>query len=79
LYPNPNSGIFKIWSKNNKPMYGSIKIISILGKEITSLETKEQSSVLIDLSLLSLNPGVYFVEIIGEGNLKKSVFKIVIQ
>ncbi len=60
-------------------MYGSIKIISILGKEITSLETKEQSSVLIDLSLLSLNPGVYFVEIIGEGNLKKSVFKIVIQ
>ena len=68
LYPNPNSGIFTMSYKGSVAENSLVKIYSIGGKLIKSVELKLPKQ---QLDLSKLNGGIYLIEY--EGQFKKLV------
>ena len=72
MYPNPVTDILSIASPNNDIL--SITLFSSEGKKIKSIEKPNQE--LTEISLLTLNPGLYFVKIYTDtGIITKKILK----
>ena len=72
VYPNPNNGSFTI--KTNVNEENIIKISDITGKIVWETQT---SMDIIDVNLIGLNKGIYFVNVSNENNVQ--VEKIIIK
>ena len=72
VYPNPNNGSFTI--KTNVNEENTIKITDITGKIVWGTQT---SMDIVDINLIGLNKGIYFVNVSNENNIQ--VEKIVIK
>jgi hypothetical protein len=72
--PNPNDGVFVINYNNFNLKNTSITVVNILGETIKKIERIESNAVQINLS--GYTNGVYYVQIIAEGN--RVIKKIII-
>jgi hypothetical protein len=71
VYPNPASDFINIWIDSPDVKSYTISIFDLAGKEIISTETINEKSFKISIS--SLQPGCYFVELGGDLNLTKRI------
>ena len=67
LYPNPVSGLLNISWNSKLDTPERIKIISVNGEVILSLDRTEILSNSIRIELFNTRPGIYFTEIIQPG------------
>jgi hypothetical protein len=73
IYPNPNNGLFTLLLKF--PIQkGEITIYNELGIKIYNTEIN--NSTKMDFSLSDLKPGIYFLNIISDSNIKPIKFII---
>jgi hypothetical protein len=76
INPNPNNGIFQIMVTRNNQSIGikELKVYDLMGREIWSTGSSENTVFTIDIS--SYSPGVYYVRSInelGETEMKKLI------
>ena len=76
VYPNPNNGAFDISLQGLKPGNIRIKLTSILGKEVWSLNTQtSESEWTSQIQARNLENGIYFLSVDSDlGLLRKMVF-----
>jgi hypothetical protein len=60
VYPNPGTGVFTLYDKQNKLKGNTVRVLNVLGEEIAALEIINESTM-IDLS--GFAAGVYFVNV----------------
>jgi hypothetical protein len=60
VYPNPGTGVFTLYDKQNKLNGRTLKVLNVLGEEISVLEISNESTI-IDLS--GFAAGIYFVNV----------------
>jgi hypothetical protein len=75
VYPNPTKGLFTIKNDSQKGI-NEIKIIDLLGKEVKTLSSLNESVEVIDVS--SMNKGIYLIQLIDDKN-KVYTKKLVIE
>lgn len=69
FYPNPTSDFVTISLKNTENSISSIVVYDVVGKLI--LEKKPNTSIATEtVNLSSVNPGIYFIEVTTDANLK---------
>jgi uncharacterized repeat protein (TIGR01451 family) len=69
FYPNPTSDFVTISLKNTENFISSIVVYDVVGKLI--LEIKPNTSIATEtVNLSSVNPGIYFIEVTTDANLK---------
>jgi hypothetical protein len=75
IYPNPNSGIFKIENVFNNPL--KILVFNSLGQNVWNIEETSNLSDTIDINLSHLPNGRYFGCVISNENIHIIQFEIV--
>lgn len=79
VYPNPSNGNFTIGLHSNMSAKAKVKLLDVVGKVVYEKEVSVNEGVnRFDLSNENLSEGVYFVNVLIEGN-KGLVKKIVIK
>jgi hypothetical protein len=73
IYPNPNSGIFTIKTKNK--LYDEIKIYNLLGELVYNTSLLENVA---NMDISFLLPGLYFLNLIDTSTYKQTTQKIII-
>ena len=69
FYPNPTSDFVTISLKNTENSISSIVVYDVVGKLI--IEKKPNTSIATEtVNLSSVNPGIYFIEVTTDTNLK---------
>ena len=78
IYPNPNSGLFKLQFKSNYTQDIFIKIFDELGKNIyKNTISNFKGNYINDVNILGLKPGVYYIQLVAENQISSQ--KIVIK
>ncbi len=72
VYPNPTQGKLRVELRNTENTIQSVKVVSVLGEELSLWQGSEQS---VQLDLSTLAKGVYFIAIQVDG---QSILKRVI-
>ncbi|RLD78702.1 MAG: hypothetical protein DRJ10_09910, partial [Bacteroidetes bacterium] len=75
LYPNPNTGVFEVEIELSVESDIQIDLFSMKGLKIipTKYETGKKD-YFIDFNLMKLNPGIYFINIKAQNEMKKLKF-----
>jgi len=63
VYPNPNNGAFNIYMKLDKPTDVHIRVINVVGQEITGKFVQGMTEGKVDIDMGSQPNGIYFVEL----------------
>jgi hypothetical protein len=69
FFPNPTSDFVTISLKDNSNTISTVTVYDVLGKII--LQNKALNPIITDtIDLSSVNPGIYFIEVQTENNVK---------
>lgn len=75
VWPNPNTGIFNIFVKEQGPV--NVNILDIMGKKVYNKELNFNNSTTNQVDLSHLTKGIYFIAL--EKNGQSSVKKLIIK
>jgi hypothetical protein len=69
VYPNPSSGIFRLYLSMAEPQDVTLQLYSADGRQVQA-QRVAQSSGVIDINASGYRPGIYFLKIIQGGTIK---------